>query len=171
MEFSVSTSEERLQRFMQLVKDKLDEDTREKETKKNKNFTQVYEKGFERISDLINKNPSAAKLYIFLARHIEPGTGAVVASQELLAEELKVSTRTIRRISKNLEEEGAIIRIRLGAGSIYAYCLDPEEIWKSWNGSKEYAAFRTKTLARKKDNGDVKRSLMVMIRDKEAKMT
>ena len=171
MEFSVSTSEERLQRFMQLVKDKLDEDTKEKETKKNKNFTQVYEKGFERISDLINKNPSAAKLYIFLARHIEPGTGAVVVSQELLAEELKVSTRTIRRISKNLEEEGAIIRIRLGAGSIYAYCLDPEEIWKSWNSSKEYAAFKTKTLARKKDNGDVKRSLMVMIRNKEAKMT
>lgn len=171
MEFSVSTSEERLQRFMQLVKDKLDEDTREKETKKNKNFTQVYEKGFERISNLINKNPSAAKLYIFLARHIEPGTGAVVASQELLAEELKVSTRTIRRISKNLEEEGAIIRIRLGAGSIYAYCLDPEEIWKSWNSNKEYAAFKTKTLARKKDNGDVKRSLMVMIKDREAKMT
>ena len=171
VELSVSTSEERLQRFMQLVKDKLDEEIEEKETKKNKNFAQVYEKGFERISSLINKNPSAAKLYIFLANHIEPGTGAVVVSQELLAEELKVSTRTIRRLSKNLEEEGAIIRIRLGAGSIYAYCLDPEEIWKSWNSSKEYAAFKTKTLARKKDNGDIRRHLMVMIKDKEAKMT
>lgn len=169
MELSISSTEERLERFMQLIRDKLDEDKKTRETKKNKDFVQVYEKGFQRISDLINKNPSAAKLYVFLAKHIEPGTGAVVASQELLAEELKVSTRTIRRLSKTLEEEGAIIRIRLGAGSIYAYCLDPEEVWKSWNTSKDYAAFTTKTLARKKDNGDIKRNLMIMLKGKETK--
>ena len=168
VELSISTSEERLQRFMQLVKQKLDEDEKAKETKKNKDFVQVYEKGFQRISSLINKNPSAAKLYVFLAKHIEPGTGAVVASQELLAEELKVSTRTIRRLSKVLEEEGAMIRIRLGAGSIYAYCLDPEEVWKSWKTSKDYAAFTTKTLARKNDNGDIRRRLMIMLKSKEA---
>ena len=167
MELSVSSPEERLKRFMQLVKKKLDEDEKARETKKNKDFVQVYEKGFQRISDLINKNPSAAKLYVFLAKHIEPGTGAIVASQELLAEELKVSTRTIRRLSKTLEEEDAIIRIRLGAGTIYAYCLDPKEVWKSWNTSKNYAAFTTKTLARKKDNGDVKRCLTVMLKGKD----
>jgi hypothetical protein len=166
MQLSVSTSEERLQRFMQLVEERLDEDREAKETKKNKDFIQVYGKGFERISSLIAKNPSAAKLYVFLAEHIEPGTGAVVVSQELLAEELGVSDRTIRRISKVLEEEGAIVRIRLGASSIYAYCLDPEEVWKSWNTNKKYAAFNTKTLARHKDNGDVKRRLMVMLKGK-----
>ena len=165
MELSVSTTEERLQRFIQSVKDRLDEDKKSRETKKNKDFIQVYEKGFQRISSLINSNPSAAKLYVFLANYIEPGTGAVVASQELLAEELGVSTRTIRRLSKALEEEGAIIRIRLGAGSIYAYCLDPSEVWKSWDTSKKNAAFNTKTLARQKDNGDIKRRLMVMLKD------
>ena len=102
MDLSISTSEERLQRFMQLVRERLDEDQKARETKKNKDFIQVYEKGFQRITSLINKNPSAAKLYVFLAGHIEPGTGAVVASQELLAEELGVSTRTIRRLSKAL---------------------------------------------------------------------
>lgn len=167
MELSVSSPEERLQRFLQLVEEKLDEDRKTRETKKNKDFIQVYKKGFERISSLITKNPSAAKLYMFLAEHIEPGTGAVVASQELLAKELEVSDRTIRRLSKVLEEENAIIRIRLGAGSIYAYCLDPDEVWKSWNTSKQYAAFNTKTLARKEDNGDVKRRLMVMLKGKE----
>ena len=167
MELLVSSAEERLQRFIQLINEKFDEDKKARETKKNKDFVQVYEKGFERISNLISKNPSAAKLYVFLANHIEPGTGAVVVSQELLAEELKVSTRTIRRLSKALEEEGAMIRIRLGAGSIYAYCLDPEEVWKSWNTSKKYAAFTTKTLAHKNDNGDIKRRLMVMLKGKE----
>ena len=167
MELSISTPEKRLQRFMQLVKEKLDEDQKARETKKNKDFVQVYEKGFHRIASLISKNPSAAKLYVFLAEHIEPGTGAVIASQELLAEELGVTTRTIRRLTKALEEEGAIIRIRLGAGSIYAYCLDPEEVWKSWETSKKYAAFKTKTLARKEDNGDIKRRLMVMLKGEE----
>ncbi len=168
MELLVSSTEERLQRFIQLIREKFDEDRKARETKKNKDFVQVYEKGFQRISSLISKNPSAAKLYVFLANHIEPGTGAVVASQELLAEELGVTSRTIRRLSKALEQEGAMIRIRLGAGSIYAYCLDPEEVWKSWKTSKKYAAFTTKTLARKNDNGDVKRRLMVMLKGKEA---
>ncbi len=167
MELSVATPEERLKRFIQLVEERLDEDRKAKETKKNKDFIQVYEKGFDRISSLIAKNPSAARLYVFLAEHIEPGTGAVVASQELLAEELGVSDRTIRRLSKVLEEEEAIIRIRLGAGSIYAYCLDPAEVWKSWNTTKKYAAFNTKTLARHKDNGDIKRRLMVMLKGKQ----
>ena len=167
MELSISTQEERLQRFMALVEEKLDEDQKARETKKNKDFVQVYEKGFCRIASLIGKNASAAKLYIFFAEHIEPGTGAVIASQELLAEELGVTTRTIRRLTKVLEEEGAIIRIRLGAGGIYAYCLDPEEVWKSWETSKKYAAFRTKTLARKEDNGDIKRRMMIMLKSEE----
>jgi hypothetical protein len=95
---------------------------------------------------------------------MEPGTGAVVASQQLLADEIGVSVRTIKTVSKYLEEIEAIIRIRLGAGTVYAYCLDPDEVWKSWNTSKKYAAFNTKTLARKGDNGDIKRRLMVMVK-------
>ena len=166
MELLVSSTEERLQRFIQLIREKFDEDRKARETKKNKDFVQVYEKGFQRISSLISKNPSAAKLYVFLANHIEPGTGAVVAFQELLAEELGVSTRTIRRLSKALEEEGAIIHIRLGGGSIYAYCLNLTEVWKSWNTSKKHPAFNTKTLVRQKDNDDIKRPLMVMLKEK-----
>ncbi len=54
MDLSISTSEERLQRFMQLVRERLDEDQKARETKKNKDFIQVYEKGFQRISSLIN---------------------------------------------------------------------------------------------------------------------
>jgi hypothetical protein len=41
---------------------------------------------------------------------------------------------------------------------------DPDEVWKSWNTTKKYAAFNTKTLARQKDNGDIKRRLMVMLK-------
>jgi hypothetical protein len=164
MDIAVSTAEERLQRFMQLVNDRLNEEKENKDRKKNKNFTQMYPKGFERVIAIIEEYPLAAKLYMFLAKHIEPGTGAVVASQDLLADELNVSVRSIQRAAKWLDENNVVLKIRLGAGSVYAYCLDPDEVWKSWNTTKKYAAFNTKTLARQKDNGDIKRRLMVMLK-------
>lgn len=166
---SVATPEERLQRFIQLVEEKMQENEQTTNKKKNKGFTQVYPTGFKRITDIFSQYPLAGRLYVFFAEHIEPGTGAVVASQELLAEEMKVTTRTIRTATKWLEDNGAIIRIRLGPGGMYAYCLDPNEVWKSWSTSKKYAAFTTKTLARKQDNGDVKRRLMVMLKGEENK--
>jgi len=73
-------------------------------------------------------------------------------------------TRTIRRLVQVLEDEGAIVKIKLGAGSICAYCLNPEEIWRSWNTQKKYAAFNTRTLAKKGDNDDVKQKLKVLFK-------
>ena len=32
------------------------------------------------------------------------------------------------------------------AGKVCAYALDPHEVWKGYNSSKDYAAFVTKTL-------------------------
>lgn len=167
MDLRVSTTEERLQRFIQLVDEKLDEERENRERKKNKNFVQMYPRGFDRAISMIGEYPLAARIYMFLAKHIEPGTGAVVASQQLLADELDISVRSVQRGTKWLDENNIVLRLKLGAGTVYAYCLDPSEVWKSWNTSKKYAAFKTKTLARKEDNGDVKRRLMIMLKSKE----
>ena len=169
MERSVATQEERLQRFMELVQEKMQESEETAVNKKNKGFTQIYSDGFKRIGELFSKYPLAGRVYLFLAEHIEPGTGAVVVSQELLAEEMEVTTRTIRTATKWLEDNGALLRIKLAGGGIYAYCLNPDEVWKSWNTTKKYAAFNTKTLARQKDNGDIKRRLMVMLKEKNSR--
>ena len=167
MDLRVSTTEERLQRFMQLVDERLNEESENRERKKNKDFVQMYPKGFDRAIFMIGQYPLAARIYMFLAKHIEPGTGAVVASQQLLADELGISVRSVQRGTKWLDENNIILRLKLGAGTVYAYCLDPSEVWKSWNTSKKYAAFNTKTLAQHKDNGDIKRRLMVMLKGKE----
>ena len=167
MDLRVSTTEERLQRFMQLVDERLNEERENRERKKNKDFVQMYPRGFDRAISMIAEYPLAARIYMFLAKHIEPGTGAVVASQQLLADELGISVRSVQRGTKWLDENNIVLRLKLGAGTVYAYCLDPSEVWKSWNTSKKYAAFNTKTLARYKDNGDIKRRLMVMLKGKE----
>lgn len=170
MDKTVTTTEDRLQRFIQLVDERLNEEQKNKDRKKNKNFVQMYPKGFDRVIGILGEYPLAARIYMFLAKHIEPGTGAVVASQQLLADELDISIRSVQRGTKWLDENNIVLRIKLGAGTVYAYCLDPDEVWKSWNTSKKYAAFTTKTLARKEDNGDVKRRLMVMLKGKETKL-
>ena len=112
MDIAVSTTEERLQRFIQLVDERLSEEKDSKERKKNKNFTQMYPKGFDRVIAIIEEYPLAAKLYMFLGKHIEPGTGAVVASQDLLADELNVSVRSIQRATKWLDENNIVLKIR-----------------------------------------------------------
>lgn len=143
-----------------------DAEAREAEEKKNSGFTQVYAKGWKRLQALIHENPSAARVYAFLAEHIDASCGAVVVSQVVLAEELGTADRTIRRHTAWLEEVGAIVRIKVGSG-VYAYALDPEEVWKSWDSKKDTAAFRTKTLVSKRDaeNGTVKRRLNVWVHE------
>ena len=75
---------------------------------------------------------------------------------------------TIRRQTKYLDDIGAIVRIKVGMG-VYAYALDPSEIWKSWDEKKDNAAFLTRTLVRKSDaaNKEVRRKLKVMIGEPE----
>lgn len=134
----------------------------------NRDFTQVYPAGWRRLQGLIQSDPAAARIYSFLAEHIDPACGAVVVSQAVMAEMLGLHERTIRRITKRLEEAHALVRIRV-ACSVYAYALDPAEVWKSWDEKKEFAAFRTKTLVKKSDreNGVVNRKLQVMLSQQE----
>lgn len=155
----VATEEDLKQRRAQWER----EDQELAEQRRNSGFTQVYPAGWNRINSLILKSPNAARLYALLARHIEPSCGAVVASQELLASELSCSIRTVQRHLDVLESEGCLVKIRL-MGTVNAYALNPDEVWKSWDTSKAYAAFHTKTLASTRSNHDVKKRLMVMLK-------
>ena len=90
---------------------------------------------------------------LIFAEHIDPTCGAVVCDQQFLANQMGVSTRTIRRWLDYLEEKGALVRIPV-AGKVCAYALDPHEVWKGYNTSKDYSAFVTKTLVNK--DGEIK---------------
>jgi len=131
------------------------------EAKKNSRFTQVSPKGWERVRELLNDKQgiSALKLYSFLAEHIDPSCGAVVADQQFLADKMDVSRTTIIRWLNYLESKNALVRIPV-AGKVCAYALDPSEVWKGYNTTKDYAAFVTKTLVNK--DGDIKRRITAM---------
>lgn len=134
--------------------------------RKNSNFTQVSPKGWERVRELSRdkQGSTTIPLYTFLAENIDASCGAVVADQQFLADHLKVSTRTIIRWLNYLESVNAVIRIPV-AGRVCAYALDPHEVWKGYNTSKNYAAFITKTLVN--HDGDIKRKIMAMFKGQE----
>lgn len=135
-------------------------------SRENRGFVQVYPQGWKRIRELMSENPTAARVYAVLAEHIDPSCGAVVVSQDVLAEIVGVSERTIRRATTYLESKLALVRIRVG-GSVYAYALNPSEVWKAWDCKKEHSAFVTRTLVKRSDreNGTVKRRLQMMLRE------
>lgn len=134
------------------------------EARRNKGFTQVYPRGWKRIMELSKGNAGAAGLYAFFAQHIDPSCGAVVCDQQFLANEFNVNRSTISRWLSYLESQNALIRIPV-AGRVCAYALDPHEVWKGYNTSKEYAAFMTKTLVNK--DGDIKRRIISMFSPEE----
>ncbi|MBE3060625.1 helix-turn-helix domain-containing protein, partial [Klebsiella pneumoniae] len=70
----------------------------ESDPKNNGPFTQVYQKGWERIRELSKDTQGvvAIPLYSFLAEHIDPSCGAVAADQQFLAVELGVSRCTVK---------------------------------------------------------------------------
>jgi DNA-binding transcriptional regulator YhcF (GntR family) len=169
----VLTDTDRRQRLVELEAnaDQFEALKRQKEEeakRQNRDFVQVYPKGWKRLQGLIRTNPSAARVYAFLAENIDGTCGAVVVSQDLIAESIGVHRRTIIRLTKQLEDDGALVRIKVGTG-IYAYALDPEEVWKSWDEHKDLATFRTRTLVKKSDraNNQVKRKLKVMMEGPE----
>ncbi len=157
----IATKASRNARSQDLKRDHKQEQLEEEEKKKNKGFTQVYKSGWKRIRELSKGNSGAAGLYAFFAEHIDPTCGAVVCDQQFIADQFEVSTRTVRNWLTYLEEKGAVLKIPV-AGRVCAYALDPHEVWKSYDNSKKYAAFMTKTLINK--DGNIQKRIMSMFK-------
>lgn len=155
----IVTETQRKVRQLDINEEKKQIEIKQEEERKNHKFTQTYPLGWKRMAELARNNAQALQLYIFLANHLDPTCGAVVASQQFLAEKLGVTTKTIARWSQFLEKEEALVRIPV-AGKVYAYALNPYEVWKGYNTGKEYAVFNSKTLANY--DGDVQRRIMSM---------
>ena len=109
---------------------------------------------------------AAIGLYSFFAEHIDPTCGAVVCDQQFLANQMGVSTRTIRRWLDYLEEKGALVRIPV-AGKVCAYALDPPtKSGRDITHQKTTQPLLPKTLVNK--DGEIKRRIMAMFSGEEA---
>ena len=164
MGLSFRSAEERAQFAERLAQGRDEDASREEQRTANRDFSQVYPKGWTRIRALLNESKSRAPLllYTFIAEHMDADGGALVVDQETLCEALGVSRTTPGERSLSLKSAMRSC-VNVG-GSVSAYALDPTEIWKSWDREKEKAVFRTKTLVRKSGaNAGVKRRMQLML--------
>lgn len=135
--------------------------TAEEAPPKGPRFTKLYDRGWDRIGQLVTLKggPTVAKLWVFLARHCGHDN-ALSCTVELLAGELECSERSIIRATKYLEENGALVIAKLGTANVYI--LNDGEIWKTFEDHKRFCGFRTKTLVSEKANPGLKRRLTHM---------
>ncbi|EKO6803541.1 HTH domain-containing protein [Salmonella enterica] len=155
----VANEIQRKQRKLDLREQDRKQDSKRQQEAKNSNFTQVYPLGWKRLRELFKRSAGAAELYSMLAENIDGACGAVVADQSHIADMMGVSRQTISKYIKFLELEGVLIKIPI-AGKVCAYALNPYEVWKGYDNTKEHAAFLTKTLVNK--DGDIQRRIMAM---------
>lgn len=137
---------------------------KQKARRENKNFTQVNPKGWAVLQKLMKEDANAARVYAFLAEHMGPD-GTLAASRRTLAEALDIGERTVSRHIQTLVQMDSIIVLKMGTANVY--CMDPAEVWKSYNNAKPYAAFNTRTLVSKSENPFIRRRLAVLLNGQE----
>jgi len=133
-------------------------------SRENRNFTQIYDRGWQKLNVLLQHAPSIARFWVFLVEQMDT-SGVVVATQRTLAGAMGVrSTKTIQRWSEALEKQRSLVRVPL-TGGIYAYALNPEEVWKAYDKDKEYAVFNTKSMANTKSHAgpQVRRKIKILM--------
>jgi hypothetical protein len=122
-------------------------------------FTKLYDKGLRAINGLLD-NPAAAKLYLFLVNNCGHDN-AVVCTYGLLAEELELSERTIRRAVRLLEDRHHLTVAKIGTAN--AYILNPDEVWKTYEDHKRFCGFSARALVSKTENGNLKKRLTHLV--------
>ena len=126
MGLSFRSAEERAQFAERLAQGRDEDASREEQRTANRDFSQVYPKGWTRIRALLNESKSRAPLllYTFIAEHMDADGGALVVDQETLCEALGVSRTTLWRAITFLEERNALLRERGRIG--FGLCFGPD---------------------------------------------
>lgn len=137
-------------------------ETGEQEQPKGPRFVKFYDKGLERLEQLLTLKggPTVGKVWLFLVKHAGHDN-AVACSVDLMAEDIGVHRRSIIRATAYLEENGAIVIAKMGTANVYI--LNDAEVWKTYEEHKRFCGFRARTLVGFKENPGLKRRLTHII--------
>jgi hypothetical protein len=140
------------------------EEGRPVEINKPTHFTKVYDQGWDTLAGIMERNPLAAKVYVFLAKNADIHN-AVVCSVELMGKELGYSSRSIISATKWLAENHYLVVAKIATAN--AYILRPDDIWKTYEEHKEFWSFGAAALVSKDQNKTLKRRMTMMMRGRD----
>lgn len=107
----------------------------------NNPFFQFYEHNFKLILWMVDENPTALKIFLWLVRHMD-GKNALVISQAALGEALGLHRSTIHRCVKFLVEQKCLSVFKSGNTNVYA--INADIVWKNTHENKKFALFDSK---------------------------
>lgn len=126
--------------YMSLIGMKEAKKKKKKEAHKSPydDFIQLNNNKIGSLIDLVDKNPQAMKVLLFIMQNMD-GYNALVCSYAVLEERFGISHATVWRHVKYLKEHGYIYAQKTGSSNIYI--LSPELGWKSYGSNLKYCKF------------------------------
>lgn len=122
------------------------------EGKKNPPFIQLAESNIDSVRALVQTNPVAAEVFLFLSQYMNR-KNAVVCSSKVLEEVTNKSRPTVSRAISVLKTKGFINVLKSGQTNVYI--LNPHVVWKAWRNQKGYCEFEGPILLSKSENRDI----------------
>lgn len=120
-------------------------------SRQNKNFVQFYRPFLDEIAQLGSDNPVALKIFMFISKHMD-NNNALCVSVNALTEILGYSRQTIHKAIKYLKEQGWVCIIKSGTSNVYI--LNPDIVWTSYDGQKQYCKFSTNVIVTPQENAE-----------------
>ena len=137
-----------MSQIQQIIEEETGEVLSQRKLKPNSNFVQFYRNEMHGLRELIATDPKAANLFMLLTEKMDT-ENALVVSQEVLAEVLGVSKRTVIRQINLLKEKGFVQILKSGTSNIYL--VNANIAWTSSGNKKEYAKFKANVLVSKSE--------------------
>lgn len=109
-------------------------------------FVMIEKEALFNLDELMQADMQAARLFMSLARLLEPGSGGVVvASNQAMQEMLDVSPSTVARALRTLVKGEFVRRVRVGGA--HALAINQEFAWVGKQDDKQYAVFPAMVIA------------------------
>lgn len=126
--------------YMSLIGMKEAKKKKKKEAHKSPydDFTQLNNKTIDSLIALVDENPQAMKVLLFIIQNMD-GYNKLVCSYTVIQERFGISHATVWRHIKYLKEHGYIYAQKTGSSNVYI--LSPELAWKSWGANIKYCKF------------------------------
>ena len=147
----INTKEKADLRLRELEQQEKQEQERREEEKKNRNFVMLYRDHMPEMRWLAKRSGIATSILMFILEHMDV-RNCLVCSYKVFMEYFEISSDTVRRSIRLLQENGFIDILKSGLSNVYV--INPEIAWCSWGNQKQYCQFDGKVLISRTENKD-----------------
>lgn len=120
-------------------------------SRENKDFVMYYRKFIDDITKLAGENYTAFRIFQFFCKHMD-SSNALVISTQALSDILELSTRTVQRATKYLNENGWVCILK--SGNTNAYIVNPELVWTAYADQKSSCKFKSNVILSSSENAE-----------------